>query len=87
MTARTPRRPRGTPTVPLNVFILPEAKKRIDDVCALANLPIWAVVEAAIFAAETDPETGIPVGWDLPDLRGTSLPGMSDGGGAVRSSP
>lgn len=87
------RRPRGTPTVALNVFVLPEVKERLDAVRerVLVNgapLPLWAVVEAAVMAAELDPATGVPKGWDLPADGETSLPGINGrGGDAVRSDP
>ncbi len=85
------RRPRGTPTVALNVFVLPEVKERLDAVRARvlvngAPLPLWAVVEAAVMAAEIDPDTGIPKGWNLPTDSESSLPGVT-GGDAVRSDP
>ena len=86
------RRPRGTPTVALNVFVLPEVKERLDAVRARvlvngAPLPLWTVVEAAVMASEPDPMTGIPKGWDLPVDEDTSLPGVNGGGDAVRSDP
>lgn len=92
MPRQTPlRRPRGTPTLALNVFVLPEVKERLDAVRARvlvngAPLPLWAVVEAAVMAAEPDPVTGIPVGWNLPADSELSLPGVA-GGDAVRSDP
>lgn len=59
------RRPRGTPTVALNLFVAPEVKQKIDSYASRANVPIWAIVEAAINAGQAD-EDGIPKGWDLP---------------------
>lgn len=81
------RRLRGTPTVALNVLVLPEVKDRIDAVCNRYDLPLLAVVEAAVMAAEPDPTIGIPTGWELPLNEETSLPGMNGGGVAVRNRP
>lgn len=84
---RRVRRPIGTETIAVHLFLTPEVKNRIDAYARQADVPQWAIVEAAILAGEPDSETGIPKGWDLPDNGATSLPGVSDGGGAVRSSP
>lgn len=59
------RRPRGTPTVALNLFVAPEVKDLIDTYAAQANVPIWAIVESAIRAGKPD-SSGVPQGWDLP---------------------
>lgn len=59
------RRPRGTPTVALNLFVSPEVKQQIDSYASRANVPIWAIIEAAVKAGQPD-EDGIPKGWDLP---------------------
>ncbi len=87
MTAGQYRRPRGTPKVALNLFVSPEVKDLIDLYSARSNMPIWAIVEAAVLAGEPDPTTGVPVAWELPDDGATSLPGVNGGGDAVRSIP
>ena len=58
------RRKRGTPTVQLNLNVAPDIKARIDHIAAHANVPVWAVVEAAIEAGQDD-ATGIPTNWNL----------------------
>lgn len=63
--SHTYRRPRGTPTVAMHLFVAPEVKERIDAFAAAAKMPIWAVVEAAIRAAEPGPE-GYPESWGFP---------------------
>lgn len=77
------RRPRGTPKVALNLFVSPEVKQRIDSYAKRADVPIWAIVEAAVNAGQPD-EDGIPKGWDLP--RHPRLDDADDepGGGPVR---
>lgn len=84
---RRVRRPIGTETVAVHLFLTPEVKNKIDAYAHRAGVPQWAIVEAAILAGEPDSETGIPKGWDLPDAGATSLPGINGGGGAVRSDP
>ncbi len=84
---RRVRRPIGTETVAVHLFLTPEVKKRIDTFAHRAGVPQWAIVEAAILAGEPDDETGIPKGWDVPDGGAASLPGVNGGGDAVRSSP
>lgn len=84
---RRVRRPIGTETVAVHLFLTPDVKNRIDTYARHADVPQWAIVEAAILAGEPDSETGIPKGWDLPDSAAAALPGVTDGGGAVRSSP
>ncbi len=74
------RRPRGTPTVALNLFVAPEVKELIDTYAARAQMPIWAIVEAAIRAGEPD-ESGIPVGWELPPVTDQPRPDLNDAGG------
>lgn len=85
--ARRARRPIGTKTIAVHLFLTPEVKHKIDSFARAASVPQWAVVEAAINAAQPDDNTGIPVGWDLPVDNESSLPGVADGGGAVRNSP
>ena len=75
------RRPRGTPTVPLNMFVAPDVKKLIDSYAARANVPQWAIVEAAIRAGQPG-KNGVPTGWDLPDSE--ALPGLTHGGEPVQ---
>lgn len=87
MAAGQYRRPRGTPVVALNLFVSPEVKERIDLYSARSNMPIWAIVEAAVLAGEPDATTGVPAGWGLPDDGTSSLPGINGGGDAVRSDP
>lgn len=71
------RRPRGTPKVALNLFVAPDVKEMIDDYARRANVPIWAIVEAAIRAGKPGP-TGVPEGWDLPQQgSGEVLPGLA----------
>lgn len=79
------RRPRGTPKVALNLFVAPEVKDLIDTYAARANVPIWAVVEAAIRAGVPD-DTGIPARWDLPSpsTQPTLDVGGANGGADVR---
>jgi hypothetical protein len=78
------RRPRGTPTVALNLFVAPDVKELIDTYAARANVPQWAIVEAAIRAGSPD-ATGLPAGWTLPSEADT-LPTLEHGGAPVRRS-
>lgn len=71
------RRPRGTPVVALNLFVSPEVKNRIDTYGANANMPIWAIVEAAILAGKPG-ANGVPEGWDLPGQTSLDLDADSD---------
>ena len=59
------RRKQGTPTVGVQVDIAPEVKMLIDHYMAAANVPQWAIIEAAIRAGRPGAD-GIPEGWDLP---------------------
>lgn len=59
------RRKRGTPTIGVQVDIVPDVKALIDRYMKAANVPQWAVIEAAIRAGKPGPD-GIPEGWDLP---------------------
>lgn len=83
--SRQYRRPRGTPTVALNLFVAPDVKDKIDTYAANANAPIWAIVEAAIRAGVPD-ETGVPTGWDVPGRDPNTLPGLEAEGGHARKS-
>ncbi len=85
-TTRQLRRRRGTPTTAMHVFLAPDVKELIDIYAHRANMPIWAIVEAAMRAGVPD-ESGIPAGWDLPENNPAALPGINGGGDAVRSSP
>src|SRR5690625_3224592 len=76
--SRQYRRPRGTPTVALNLFVAPDVKEKIDSYAANANAPIWAIVEAAIRAGVPD-ETGVPAGWEVPGRDEATLPGLERG--------
>ena len=72
MTSSTIRRRRGTPTVGVQVDIDPEVKALLDEYAAIAGVPQWAVIEAAIRAGRPGP-SGLPDDWDLPqqlDLMG-----------------
>ena len=84
---RRVRRPIGTETVAVHLFLTPEVKKRIDTFAHRAGVPQWAIVEAAILAGEPDEVTGIPKGWDVPQSEAASLPGINGGGDAVRGDP
>lgn len=75
------RRTRGTPTVGLNMFVAPDVKELIDTYAARANVPQWAIVEAAIRAGRTA-HNGLPAGWDLPEPE--ALPGLTHGGEPVQ---
>lgn len=59
------RRKRGTPTVAIQVDIEPDVKEAIDAYMRAAQVPQWAIVEAAVRAGKPGPD-GIPIGWDLP---------------------
>ncbi|MFZ2480095.1 MAG: hypothetical protein WAZ15_06055 [Propioniciclava sp.] len=59
------RRKRGTPTVGVQVDIAPDVKALIDDYARAADVPQWAIIEAAIRAGMPGPD-GIPENWDLP---------------------
>lgn len=79
------RRPKGTPTVSLNLFVAPDVKEKIDAYASIANAPLWAIVEAAIRAGVPD-ESGIPADWTIlgPDnepwlLPEEQLPGFEGG--------
>lgn len=75
--SRSFRRPRGTDTEALNVLVLRQVKKRVDEIAAATGLPQWAVVEAAWEAA--DPGTsGVPAHWNLPTTNTDALPGVED---------
>jgi len=78
------RRKRGTPTVGVQVDIEPDVKELIDRYMAAAGVPQWAIIEAAIRAAEPGPD-GIPVGWVLPVTPQTRLD-LDAGGDALRRS-
>ena len=81
--SRQYRRPRGTPTVALNLFVAPDVKEKIDTWAANANVPIWAIVEAAVRAGVPD-ESGVPEGWEIPGRDVETLPGLE--GGSARKS-
>lgn len=66
-------RPRGQKTVGINVFIAPDAKNILDDIVAKADVPQWAVIEAALRAGTPGPD-GIPVEWHLPRRPSEPLP-------------
>ena len=59
------RRKRGTPTVGVQVDIAPDVKALIDRYMRAADVPQWAIIEAAIRAGKPGPD-GIPEDWDLP---------------------
>lgn len=80
------RRAVGTKTVPMHFHLTPDVREKIVAYARSAGVPQWTIIEAAINAGEPD-ETGVPVGWDLPGHEDTLLPGLNDGGGAVRNSP
>lgn len=82
MSAQTYRRPRGTPVVALNLFVAPDVKDLIDTYAAKANMPIWAIVEAAIRAGVPGPK-GYPANWELPRDNGNTLPGLNHEGDIV----
>lgn len=69
------RRPRGTDTTQINLRVVPEAKEQLDAIAAAANVPQWAVLEAAMRAVRLD-EYGIPLGWDLPRPSTDALSGV-----------
>ncbi|WP_422117777.1 hypothetical protein [Brachybacterium sp. UNK5269] len=58
------RRPRGTPTVQMHMYVATDVKQKIDEYAAIANSPQWAVVEAAIRAGTPGPN-GLPTEWDM----------------------
>lgn len=60
------RRKRGTPTVGVQVDIAPDVKNLIDQYAAAADVPQWAIVEAAIRAGRPG-ANGVPEGWELPN--------------------
>lgn len=47
------------------MFVAPDVKATIDTYARAANVPLWAVVEAAIRAGVPGPD-GWPQGWELP---------------------
>lgn len=59
------RRPRGTPTVGVQVDIAPDVKAILDGYHAATGLPQWALIEAAIRAGQPGPN-GYPENWELP---------------------
>jgi|GEM_PF-1221079 len=59
------RRPRGTPTVGVQVDIAPDVKAILDGYHAATGLPQWALIEAAIRAGKPGPN-GYPENWELP---------------------
>lgn len=82
MAAGQYRRVRGTPKVPLNLFVAPHVRERIDIISSNADMPIWAVIESAIMATQLD-ANGVPENWDVPSEAPISLPGISTGGAKV----
>ena len=67
------RRKYGTPTVGVQVDIAPEVKMLIDRYMAAANVPQWAIIEAAIRAGKPGAD-GIPEGWVLGHQRDQERP-------------
>ncbi len=75
MTKRRSTRPRrrpGEPTAPLYVDVAPDVDEKIAELSTTLGVPKWAVIEAAIRAAEPG-TNGVPDGWVLP-ARGEELP-------------
>lgn len=67
------RRPRGMETVQINAYVSPDVKARLDQVAAAADVPQWAVIEAALRAGTPGPN-GIPREWVLEGPNGEPLP-------------
>ncbi|MDK9676614.1 hypothetical protein [Propionibacterium freudenreichii] len=77
------RRKRGTPTVGVQVDIAPDVKALIDRYMAAADVPQWAIIEAAIRAGRPGAD-GIPEGWDLPTPQRLDVDIPDAGGEPVR---
>lgn len=77
------RRKRGTPTVGVQVDIAPDVKALIDRYMAAADVPQWAIIEAAIRAGRPGAD-GIPEGWDLPTPQRLGVDIPDAGGEPVR---
>lgn len=77
------RRKRGTPTVGVQVDITPDVKALIDRYMVAADVPQWAIIEAAIRAGRPGAD-GIPEGWDLPTPQRLDVDIPDAGGGPVR---
>ncbi len=77
------RRKRGTPTVGVQVDIDPDVKVLIDRYMAAADVPQWAIIEAAIRAGKPGAD-GIPEGWDLPIPQRLDVDIQDPGGEPVR---
>lgn len=77
------RRKRGTPTVGVQVDIAPDVKALIDRYMEAADVPQWAIIEAAIRAGRPGAD-GIPEGWDLPTSQGLDGDIPDAGGEPVR---
>ncbi len=59
------RRKRGTPVVGIQVDLAEDAKALLDGYTSAAELPQWAIIEAALRAGKPGP-AGYPEDWDLP---------------------
>lgn len=68
MTVKTQRRPRGTGTGRVDVFVQlsPETKHKFDAIVAATGAPRWAVIETLIDRVELGP-SGQPTWWVEPD--------------------
>lgn len=78
------RRPRNQETVGIFTKVTPEAKACVDRWSATANVRVWEILEALIFAAEKlEGPDGLPEGFGFEAQPALDVPVPTERGGAA----
>lgn len=78
------RRPRNQASVGLFTKVTPEAKALVDRWASTANVNLWEILEALIFAAEkAEGSDGLPAGFGFEAQPTLDVPASAERGGAA----